>query len=253
MSIILSIASKEFRSSFVTPLAYVILAGFICMSGFFFFSLLQQYNGVVVQAMLMPDLNLNLNEWVITPYFQTLEIILLFLIPILTMRSIAEEKRNGTFELLITSPITVSEIVLGKFLGISFVVGIMLLLSFSFPLTLLFFANPELAPMLGGFLGVFLFALMFTAIGIAISASTKSQTIAGVVGLVIMLLFYVIHAPAEYFGGWAGSTLQYISPSNRLSLISKGVFDLSDFIYFCSVILVGLFFANRILDAERWR
>ena len=113
MRTILRIAAKEIKINFVTPLAYIICAGFMVVSGFFFLSLLQQFNTVVSQAAMIRKISPNLNEWVIVPYYQTLEIVLIFLIPILTMRSLAEEKKTGTFELLLTSPISMGQLVWG--------------------------------------------------------------------------------------------------------------------------------------------
>ncbi len=253
MKPVITIALRELKSNFVTPLAYVVITGFLLLSGFFFFSLLQQFNGVLAQASLMPEMTPNINQWVITPYLRTLEIILLFLIPILTMRAIADEKQSGTFELLFTSPITVNQIVLGKFIGVSLVILIMLGLSSVFFLALIPFANPEIPPMLVGFIGVILFSMSFTGLGVAISACTKNQTVAGVSSLVIFLLFYAIDAPAAHFGEIGAYVLGYLAPANHMELITKGVISSTDLVYFFSVMFLGLFAANRILDAERWR
>ena len=248
-----TIAAREIRSSFVTPLAYVVAAGFVVLSGFFFFSLLQQFNTIVLQSAMMPDVHPSLNQWVVTPFFQTLEVVLIFLIPILTMRSFSEEKRSGTFELLITSPISVSELVLGKFLGCWLVVSLILLLAFVFPLTLIVYASPEVPPILVGFFGLSMFAAAYCGIGIAVSACTNNQTIAGVVSMVLALVLYVIDAPADKIGGVIGSTLNYLAPSSHTELLSKGVLSGVDIVYFASMLLLGLFLANRVLEAQRWR
>lgn len=250
---ILSIALKDIRSSFVTPVAYVVITGFMLLSGFFFFTLLQQYNSIAMQAAMAPQLQPNLNEWVVAPFYQTMEIILIFLIPVLTMRSISEEKRGGTFELLITSPIKVSEIVAGKVFAIFAVTFVMLLLSFVYPLTLIIFADPEVIPIFVGFLGIVLFAWSFSALGVAVSACTKSQTVAGVISMVVLLVFYVIDAPAAHLGMSGAVFLKYLAPSGHADMFLKGVIQGSDLIYFFSVIAFGLFLANRVLDAERWR
>lgn len=249
----LTIAIRETRSAFVTPLAYIVISSFLVLSGFFFFSLLQQFNGLTAQASMMQNAHPSLNDWVVKPYYQTLEIILIFLLPVLTMRLIAEEKRCGTFELLLTSPLTSGEIVLGKFLGTATVVGIMLLLSFVYPLALVIFADPELYPILIGFFGVVLFAYAYSALGIAISAFSRSQTSAGVLGLVLFLVFYVIDAPAESVGALPASILRFLAPSNHAEAMLKGVLTGTDIVYFSSLILFGLFMANRAIDAQRWR
>lgn len=248
-----TIAAREIRSGFVTPLAYAAAAGFLLISAFFFFSLLQQYNTVVQQAAMMPDMNPSLNEWVVTPFFQTLEIVLVFLIPILTMRSFSEEKRSGTFELLATSAISVTQLVWGKVLGVLVLVFLILLLAFVYPLSLMYYASPEVPPILIGFLGLLLFSCAYTAIGVAASACTSNQTIAGVVSLVLSLVLYVIDAPAAKLGGSAAQVLSYLSPASHTQLLSKGVIAGSDIVYFASLMLFAMFVANRVLEAQRWR
>ena len=249
----LTIAFREIRSGFVTPLAYVVLASFMFLSGFFFFSLLQQFNSVLQQAMLIPDENPSLNAWVIVPYYQTLEVVLIFLIPVLTMRSIAEEKRSGTFEMLLTSPISVSQLIVGKFLGVATIAIAMLVLSLAYPLILVAFSDPEVMPIFIGWFGVVLFALSFISIGVAVSACTESQTVAGVVSIVTLLVFYILDAPAEKLGGSLAGILKYLAPTSHMELFVKGVLTGTDVVYFLSVCALGLFFANRVIDAERWR
>ena len=123
----LNIAGREVRASFVTPMAYLIIAAFLALGGFLFFTLVGEYNLLLRRVQIQMPADLNLNQIVIAPYFMSLAFVLVFLIPILTMRSISEEKRSGTYELLATSPISVSELVLGKFLGCSAVLLVMLL------------------------------------------------------------------------------------------------------------------------------
>ena len=253
MSNTLTIALRELRSSFSTPLAYVLIAGFSLLSGFFFFSLLSNFNVQLMQTTMLPNVTPSLNEWVITPFYQTLEIVLVFLVPLITMRTIAEEKKTGTFEILITSPVSAQAIVLGKFLGAATIVVLMLLLSFLYPLVLILFADPEKLPALVGLLGMVLFALSFVAIGIAVSAFSKSQTVAGVIGLVAMLIFYVLDAPAQMIGGNVAEVLRVLAPSNHAQNMLKGVITGTDLVYFISIGWAGLFLANRALDAERWR
>ncbi len=250
---ILTIAAREIRGSFVTPLAYVVMAGFLLLSGFFFFTLLQQFNAVLLQAAMMPDLHPSLNEWVVTPYFQTLQIVLIFLLPVMTMRSLAEEKSSGTYELLATSPISTVELVFGKFAGAAVVVAIMLGLSFVFPGTLIAVADPEAAPIYVGFFGLLLFAWAFTALGVAVSSFTKSQAVAGIVGLVLFLLFFVIDAPAAKAGEGVAEVLRYLAPSAQCEMFMKGVISSTSLVYFLSLIALGLFMSVRVLEAQRWR
>jgi ABC-2 type transport system permease protein len=195
----------------------------------------------------------NLNQTVVEGVYQTMVIVLVFLIPLLTMRTIAEEKRRGTFELLITSPVSVSQIVVGKFLSLAGVIFVMLALSFLFPLLLIFYGNPEVPPILSGFLGVLLCSFAFASIGMAVSSFTENQIVAGVSSMVTLLLLYVIQAPAESLGGNAAEFLRYLSPVEQIQDMIHGVITLQAVTYFVSLILVGLFLSQRALDAHRWR
>jgi len=248
----LVIAGKDIRSAFVTPLAYVLVAGFVLISGFFFFSLVQRFNEDLAQSAMIPNLNPNLNSWVIEPYFQTIEVVLIFLLPIMTMRSFADERSSTTYEFLCTSPIGICELVWGKFIGAFSTVFVSLLLSFVFPLLLLFMTNPELGPILTGCLGLILFAMAYTALGVAISAWSKSQAVAGVLSLVVFLMIYVIDEPASRVGEMFGSVLQYLSPAHHTEMLYKGVLSSSDITYFLSIVALGIFLGVRKLDSERW-
>ncbi len=248
-----SIARREILSNFVTPIAYVIIAGFMILSGFFFFSLLMYYNANLSQAAMHPEGKPNLNEWVISPFFKTIELVLVFLIPLLTMRTIAEEKGRGTFELLATSPLTIGELVWGKFLGISVVALSMLLLSFIYPLALIVFSDPERAPIFIGFLGLVLFLLSFLSLGLIFSSLSRSQTVAGVMALIFLLLFYVVDMPAAKLPPRLASFVAYLSPARHTELMLKGVIDSANIVYFLTLILFGLFITSRILEGERWR
>jgi ABC-2 type transport system permease protein len=195
----------------------------------------------------------NLNESVIEGLFQTMIVILVFLVPLLTMRIVAEEKRRGTFELLITSPVSISEIVMGKFMGLAVVLSAMLLISFIFPVLLIVYGSPEIPPIISGFVGVLLCALGFASIGMAVSSFTENQIVAGVSSMVVLLLLYVIQAPAESVGGTASEVLRYLSPIDQVQQFLKGVISFRSVAYFMSLILVGLFVSHRALEAQRWR
>lgn len=256
---VLSICKREILSYFVSPIAYFLIAGFLLLSGYFFFNLLGGFNIILQRIAQMPwiagDNTPNLNQWVIEGYYQTILVILVFMIPVLTMRTIAEDKKKGTFELLMTSPLSITDIVLGKFLGVASIITIMLIGSFFFPLLLLIYGDPgpEALPVWCGFLGVLLCSLGFASIGVAASACTENQIIAGIVGMVAILLLYVIHSPAEQVGGSIGELLKYLSPVLQVQDLVKGVISLKSIVYFLSLIGFGLFLSQRALEAERWR
>jgi ABC-2 type transport system permease protein len=257
----LTIFRRETLSYFVSPVAYFVITGFVMLAAYFFFRFLQQYNFYVVMASRSPygapDIA-NLNQAVVEGFFHTLLIILVFLVPFITMRSFAEEKRRGTFELLVTSPISVFEIVIGKFLGVALVLFFMIALASAYPVLLWCFGDPgpELLPVLGGALGLYLCALGFAAIGLAISAMTENQVVAGVLGMVVLLLLYAAYSPAEPGAGGqltVATVLNYLSPVQQVADMFKGVISLKSVVYFLSLIATGLFLSQRALEAYRWR
>jgi ABC-2 type transport system permease protein len=170
---IIAICKRELLSFFVSPIAYFVITGFTLLVGYFFFNYfsiflrMQQMSQVI--AMRGGQLP-NLNQTVIEGVYQTMIVILVFLVPLLTMRIVAEEKRRGTFELLLTSPLSVSEIVLGKFLSLAVIIFVMLGISAIFPLLLIIYGSPEVAPIISGFVGVLLCTLGFASIGMAVSS-----------------------------------------------------------------------------------
>ena len=150
---VFTIAGREIRSYFVSPIAYVVLTGFLLLGGWFFFNLLARFNMLltIYSAQQNPQVleRLNLNEFVIAPLLHNLSVILVILVPVITMRSLAEEKKAGTYELLLTSPLRISEIVLGKFLGAFLFVAIMVATTGVYALILMVYGNPEMGVILG--------------------------------------------------------------------------------------------------------
>lgn len=255
---IFALFKRETFSFFVSPIAYFVITGFALLSGYFFFNLLQFYNVVLAQSggMQMPGQELpNLNQWVLENFYHTLLVILVFLVPMITMRVFSEDKRRGTFELLVTSPLSIFQIVIGKYLSVLLIMFLLTVVAASFPLLLAAYGRPgpEILPLLSGALGVFLASAAFASIGIALSACTENQIVAGVSALVALLLLYVIHSPAESIGGTVGAVLNYISPVKEVDDLFRGVITLSSIVYFLSVIFLGLFLSQRALDAYRWR
>lgn len=255
-----AICRREILSFFVSPVAYFVITGFLLLAGWFFFSILNEFNLMIMSFQLRggfpsPEYFPNLNQWVIEPYYHTLVIILVFLVPVLTMRVLAEERKRGTFELLLTSPLSVTQIVVGKFLGVAFILVVMTGLSFAFPLLLLVFGNPgpELLPVLSGFLALLLVSLAFASISLAASAFTENQIVAAVSGIVALLLLYVIHAPAGNMEGIGRDILERLSPVLQMRDLVRGVISLESLVYFLSLITLGVFLSQRALDAQRWR
>jgi ABC-2 type transport system permease protein len=252
-----TIAGKELRSYFVSPIAYVVLTGFLLLGGWFFFNLLARFSFLlsIYSAMRNPEaqMRLNLNDFVIAPLLHNLSVVLVILVPVITMRSFAEEKRSGTYELLMTSPLSITEIVAGKFLGALGFLIVMLALTGIYPIILLAYGNPEIGVIAAGYLGLLLLAVAFLTVGLLTSSFTENQIIAAVSCLVLLLLLYVISWPAETAGPVLGAVLKYVSLTEHFGEMVKGIVDTKDLVYFGSVILLALFLTQRSVESVRWR
>jgi ABC-2 type transport system permease protein len=254
---ILTIAGKELRSYFVSPIAYVVLTGYLLLGGWFFFNLLARFNFLLslYTSMRNPEATtrLNLNEFVIAPLLHNLSVVLVILVPVITMRSFAEEKRSGTYELLMTSPLSMTAIVLGKFVGAFVFAFLMVLLTGVYPLILMLYGNPEVGILVSGYLGLLLLATAFISVGLLTSSFTDNQIIAAVSCLVTLLLLYIISWPADTAGEVMGAVLRYVSLTEHFGEMVRGVIDTRDLFYFGSVIVLALFLTQRSVESIRWR
>ena len=257
MKNVLAIAGKDLRSYFTSPVAYVVLTGFLLLGGWFFFNLLANFNQMLMAYMSVssPEVleGMNLNEWVVAPLLHNLAVVLVILVPMITMRSFAEEKKNGTYELLMTSPVTVGEIVAGKFLGGLVFILLMVALTTVYPVILVTYGDPEVGVILSGLLGLFLLGATFVAVGLFTSSLTDNQIIAAVSCLVTLLLLYIISWPAQTAGEVLGPFLRYLSLTEHFDELVKGVIDTRDIVYFLSVIVLALFLTLRSVESLRWR
>src|SRR5690349_21953632 len=248
------ILRKELRSYFVSPVAYLLLAMFGVIFGFFFWV---QLNGFVNWAMEMQMSGrmspMNINESLIRPLLANVRVLGLFFVPLITMRLFAEEKRTGTIELLATSPIRDSEVIIGKWLAALLLYGAMLLLTAVNFVWLFAYGNPDWKPLAIAYLGLFLQAGAMLAVGIFISTLTRNQIIAGTVTFGVCLLLWIM----EWVSGFEASTwatvLSYLSVLTHFDSFSKGVLSSKDAVYYVSLIAIGLFLTARSLESLRWR
>ena len=276
----LAIAWREVRTYFTSPLAYVVIGVFLFLSGYMFWVSLVRFSDLCLQLGSNPYFSsrLNVNDMVIRPIFGTMGIILLLMIPILSMRLLADEKRTGTAELLFTCPVTSGQVVLGKYLGASFLLLAMLAVTLSYPVLILNSgASPDMKPTLVGYLGVLLMGLSFLSIGLLVSATTDSQVIAAVGSFGALLMLWVINWVSESatatlaslanmatIGLWEKLGLGLGGPTlgdllSKISLIEhfddfrKGLLDTQHLVFYLSVIFTSLFLTQRILESRRWR
>jgi ABC-2 type transport system permease protein len=252
MNNVLVIASKELRSYFSSPIAYVVVGLFSILFGYFFVASLSFFVRISMQGG-MGGPPINLNEFLLRPLFGNTAVILLFVLPMITMRSYAEEKQSGTIELLLTSPLTDFEIILGKFLGAMTLFGLMLGVTALHMGILFWYGEPELAPLLSGYLGLLLMGGSFISLGLLISSATKNQVVAGTITFAVLLLFWVISWMAESTTSTTQSVLAYLSILNHFEDFSKGVIDTTHLAYYLSFISFSLFMTAKSMDSERWR
>ncbi len=254
----LLILQKELRSYFNSPIAYVVIAMFLALSGYYFYNIFASFSTISFQALSNPMLQrqsdlLNITERVVRPFFGSLSTTMLILLPMLTMRTFSEEKKSGTMELLLTYPLTDAQVILGKFAGCLGVFSIMLLFTvpcFGFVLA---WGQPEIGVILSGYLGVFLMGAAFIALGTLISALTENQIIAAVLTFGCLILFFVLGYAAASADPGMRDFLNYISFTPHFAKFAKGVIDSSDIIYYFLFMFVCVFLNMRVLESKRWR
>ena len=249
---ILALAQKELRAYFVSPIAYVLLVFFALLFGWFYVASVNVMVQLSMGQFGMGPQVININEFMIRPLFGNTAVILLFLLPMLTMRSYAEEKRSGTMELLLTSPLSDLQIIMGKFLGALALYGLMLALTLLHIGLLFWYGDPEWGPIASGYLGLLLMGGAFISVGLAISSTTKNQIVAGVATFAVLLLFWIINWIGDASGTTTQAVLSYLSILEHFDDFSKGVIDTKHVTYYLSFIGLSLFLTAKSMDQERW-
>lgn len=254
---VLAIAGRELRSYFGSPVAYVLLAAYLGLAGYFFYALLIRFNQIIqIYGMMRnPEMlqRFNLNQIVIEPLLGNMAVLLIFIVPAVTMRMFPEEKRAGTYELLLTSPVRIGEIVFGKFLGGLALVLLMVALSGFFGVILSVYGNPEVPMMLSGYLGLALMAVVFLAIGTLIASFTDNVVVAYVGTLFALLVLYTVGWLAETLQGPLGELVRYVSITDHFAEMTRGIIDTKDLVYFATLLAVSLFLTHRSVESVRWR
>jgi ABC-2 type transport system permease protein len=252
---VLAIAQKELRSYFSSPIAYITIGFFALLYGYFFAVLLAYF---VRQSMQMNQFgggpqSLNINQQMIRNLLQNVTILILFIMPMVTMRTYSEEKRSGTIELLLTSPLTDFQIIMGKFLGALALWAIMLAVSLIHIALLFVYGNPEWKPIASAYLGLLLLGGCFISVGLFISSLTKNQIVAGMVTFAVFLFLWVINWIGSFSGPTVDKLTNYLAIIEHYDDFGKGVIDTTHLIYYISFITFGLFLTAKSVDSERWR
>ncbi len=235
MKNIWTIAMKDFKGYFISPIAYVILTLFLVIAGYFF--------SVILFIS---------KEASIVPSSYNIVVTFLFLIPLICMKLFAEEKKSGTLEVLLTKPVRDVEVVLGKFLAAAFMLIIMLVLTGSYVGILAKFGEVEVGPTITVYFGLFLIGLSFVSLSVFASSLTKNQIIAAVLGFVFLLLMWLINSVSSYIGS-EGGILDYIALSTHFDDFGRGVIDLRDIVFYLSFSVFFLFLSVKSIEVRKWR
>ena len=249
------IVKKEMRLYFTSPVAWVIITIFLVIAGYFFYNIFAFYTLASMQSAMNPQMarELNVTDSVLRPLFSNVSVILLLLMPLITMRLFAEERRSGTIELLLTYPVRDGAVLIGKYLAALAVYVVMLALTLLYPAIVFYFVRLEWGPLLTGYLGLLLMGATFLAVGIFASSLTENQIVASVTTFGVLLILWVIGWSAEYVGGAWGRVLSHLSLLDHFDTFARGVLDTKDVIYYVDVTIVALFLTLRSLEARRWK
>jgi ABC-2 type transport system permease protein len=249
-----TIYRKELKTYFSSWIAWMLMAFFAFVFGWFFYNATAFFVSRSMQAQMMGGGQpMNMNEWIIRPVLMNVSVIGLFVIPMVTMRLFAEEKRTGTIELLMTSPVRDYELIVAKWLAALTLYAAILAVS-ALNLSFLFiYGSPDWKPILVGYLGLLLQGGCLLAIGTFISMLTRNQIIAAGVTFAICLMLWVLDWVSGVETATWARVLSYLSVVTHYESFSKGVIDTKDIVYYASMIFFGLFLTARSMEALRWR
>ena len=249
-----AIAGKELRGYFASPVAWVMMGLFALIFGVFFQAHLSAFVMQSTQSQFGGAApNLNVNQQLIRGVLANASVLVLFILPMVTMRAYAEEKRSGTVELLLTSPLTDFEIIFGKFLGAVCLYLALVAVTLVHVGLLFAYGQPEWRPLIAGYMGLILQGSGFIAAGLFFSSTTKNQMTAGVATFVVLLTFWIIGWFADSAGPTWSAILSYLSITQHFDDFAKGVIDTKHVVFYLSFIAFWLFMTVKSLDTERWR
>ena len=251
---VLTICRKELSGYFRSPIAYGVMFFFALIAGYFFYAATAIFIRQTLQSVMMGQSTpMDVNEWVVRSVLSNVAVVGLFMVPMITMRLFAEEKRTGTIELLATSPLRDMEIILGKWLAALLLYASMLAISLINIVTLYMYGKPDWRPLLIGYLGLLLQGGCMLALGAFVSSCTKNQIVAAVAGFGILLLLWVINWASSLDNTALTKVLDYLSITNHFDNFSKGVLDSKDVVFYLTFIIFGLFLTARSMESMRWR
>lgn len=231
---VLHIFSKEFTDYFISPIAYIVISIFLLITGWFFFMTFFIYNQAELRS-----------------FFQMLPLIFSFVIPAVTMRLFSEELNVGSYETLLTLPVTAMDIILGKFFAATAFAAAMLLPTVSYPVCIAFLGDLDAGPVIGGYIGALCLAGAFCAIGLFASSLTRNQIIAFIIGMIICFSLATIDQMLFFFPGKIVAVIGYLGAHNHFENIAKGIVDSRDLLYFLSVVFIALFATSLVMEEKK--
>lgn len=231
-----TVFKREFQSFFNSPVAYIVITVFLLFSGWLFF---QQFF-LVGQASMRP-------------LFGLIPVLFMFLAPAITMRLIAEERKTKTISLLMTLPIGNAEIILGKFLAAEALLGVALLLTLPYALTVGSVGLLDWGPVWGGYLGALLMGAAYLAVGMFCTSLTSNQIVAFILGLGICFVFFIVDKVLMFLPGWLSTVFQYLSVDYHFHNIARGVIDIRDVVFYLSFVAAFNLYAVYAVQREGWR
>ena len=250
-----TILAKELRCFFVSPVFYVVGAVFLFISGLIAHLMTVNAGQQAVRFLQIQNTyaQLNLNEMVFRSLFYSLDFVLMFLLPILTMRLFAEERKLHTFELLLTSPVGINELISAKYVSVLLIyLGLLSLTSLT-PLLLSFYSSFHWNPILTGYVALALQGGLFLACGVLASATTENQVVAAFLSFGMILLIWLLGGLGSVAGDTTiGNVLSYVSFSEHYDRLVRGLLEVKDIVYYLSGIVLTLFIAHRVVDSHRW-
>jgi ABC-2 type transport system permease protein len=244
-------AARELRTLFLSPLAWSILAVVQFILGFLFLGQLDEYIQLQPRLAVLDNAP-GITEIIVAPLLASAAIILLLVTPLLTMRLVSDERRSSTLPLLLSAPVSMTEIIMGKYLGVLGFLATMVALIALMPLSLLFAGSLDPGLLASAFLGLALILASFAAAGLYISTLTAQPTVAAVGSFGLLFVLWIIDWAGGAVGdGGSGGVFEYLSLQRHFEAMLRGIFDTSDVIYFVLFIMVFLTFSIRRLDADR--
>lgn len=264
MTALLGMIRKELKVSFTTPVAYIVFFLFTLLVSMLFWGQLREFERMVqkMQHISDPEMlaQLNFNDVILAEVFVNIQVIFIFLIPILTMRLIAEEKKQRTMELLMTTPITSFTVIAGKYIAVLCILSCLCALLLIYPVILTVYGTNSMVQYsvidwrttIMGIGGVFLSGMMFSSLGFAFSSITENQIVSALLTFFTLLLLWFIGGTGMNIHGWLADVLTFLSPLSHVRNFAKGMFHVGDLAYYVSLTGLFLFLTHRMVEGQRW-